>query len=673
MRRLASVLFLCAVAAPVRAQPTVERALEHTARGGAWPRALLLESAREVAGVTASWPRAPRLGEGATVCVVDTGVDLAHPTFRDEAGRTRARWVLDLDRAPLGLHGELEARFGGAVLDAADVDARLDADDPSLADRHGHGTAIAAAVLGDDATTGPAGAFAGVAPRASLVVVRALREGLAGLLDEDVLTGARFCAEVMDRERGVLLFALGGHDGAHDGSEPLEAGLASLARRWVVVTAAGNDGGPAIHAGGAVSPDAWAALELFVPDVGPRAAHLVLSVRGASRLVLETPGGARVTRQPGARTEVGAVVIDARSPRATYVVLRGDPSAPLRGGVHRLHFSGEIDAWITEQDLGDGTLDRPAFEGPFATDAETVAIPATEPSTIAIGALVSRVAWPSETGGEGLAITPEAITGRAPFSARGPAASGWARPDLLAPGALVRTALSTTLEVGEGRLFSDAAELERFRRGEGVVLAGTSVAAGIVAGAIALASAESPVVSPEHERAALLVGAGDPLGLGDPVTLTLDVGGYLDARTARGGVPSPVRSSVALSRSAVRPRSGRASVQVLVRDAAGAPVEGDVQVLGDGVVLTQGRAIGGAFRALLPTLAHDVGTTVEIEAWMDGVRLGGASLSLAPDERGAAVVPRGGGCAAGAPVGGPVWLLALAGLLGALWLRRSRD
>lgn len=660
--RPALPLLLALAAGAAQAQPFA-RALDATARGAPWPRSLLLDTAREVAGVEAAWPRTPALGAGATVCVVDTGLDLEHAAFRDEEGGSRARWVLDLARSPLGLHPELEARFGGAVLDRADVESRFGTGDPSLADPHGHGTAIAGAALGDDATLDPrSGSFAGVAPRSDVVVVRALRPGFAGLLDADVIAGARFCAAVLDRSSSVLLFALGGHDGAHDGSEPLEGALRRLAEEgWAIVVAAGNEGARALRAGGTVSPGELATLDLFVPDPGPRTARVVVSVRGRGPLAVETPDGMRLDAVPGARVERGAVTIDARAARARYVVLHGTPEAPLRGGMHRLVFSGDVDAWITEHDL-DGLV-GPRFEGPFAEAAETVAIPATEPAVIAVGALVSRSAWASETGAAGLVVEPEALTGRAPFSARGPAASGWARPDLLAPGALVRTVLSSSIETGPDRLFPDEASLGRFRRGEGVVLAGTSIAAALVAGAIALARAEAPGPSPEAERAALLVSARDPLGTGDPATLALDVAAYLAARSARGTLPSPSRSSLALSRTAVRPGLSAVSATVLVRDAAGVPVEGEVELRAAGRLLARGPSTGGLFRTLLPPLEGDVGTELTIEARIGGLALS-APLRLAPDERGAEAIATGG-CRA-AHGARPPWLVSFAVWLAAL-------
>lgn len=663
----------------VFADDALDRALSRVASGAPWPRQPLLEDARDAAEVDVAWPSTPLLGAGATVCVVDTGVDLLHPTFRDAAGATRARWVLDVSAPPRGVHAELEAIGGGAVYDADEIDAALSAGDAWVGDWHGHGTAIAAAALGDDAGLGSPspGAYAGVAPRALLVVVRALRRGTGGLLDEDLIAGARFCAAVMAREQGVMLFALGGHDGAHDGSEPLEAELARLVSRgWVIVAAAGNEGDARIHAGGTTSPGVLATLELLIPAPERADARVVIAIRGDAPVSIVSPDGRRDGGVPrGERVELPGLIVDGRSERATYVVLRAAPDLPLTGGTYRLVISGgDFDAWITEHNLGAG-FDRPTFSGRWAREAETVAIPATEPSVIAVGSMVSRAAWSSDTGGDGLVLEPEPETRRASFSARGPSASGAFRPDLLAPGGLIRTALSSSIEVGDEALFGDESALSRFRRGDGVVLAGTSISAAMVAGAIALARAESSGSSPEDERAALILGAAEVGG-----ALHLDVAGYLSARGARVGLtPDAMRSSLTLSRDAARPGLASVFLEVVARDASGLPIEGPLEVrrVDDHALLATGRLERGLYRGVLTPISGDVGTDVLLEASSDGVVLGRARLGLRPDERGHDVAI--GGCSAsvrgpGRPPSSALAVLLvglLAGLFAGLFRRRG--
>ena len=662
---------LTAFGSPANAQD-LERVLARVATGAAWPRQPLLDTARSAARVDVAWPSTPAMGEGASVCVIDTGVDLFHPTFRDAKGHTRVRWLLDVSEGSTGAHPELE-RGGGAVFDAAAIDAALEADEhpPWTVDWHGHGTAIAAAALGDDARLGGAapGPYAGVAPRASLIVVRALRRGAGGLLDEDLIRGARFCVEVIDPSRGVMLLALGGHDGAHDGTEPLERRLAAhVAAGFVLVAAAGNDGGARLHAGGTTSPGVRTSVEVVIPAPEREDARVVIAVRSTSSVGVTGPSGEGDTRTMhavprGDEASAPGVRIDARSPRATYVVFEGSAALPLVGGTYRLELEGDFDAWITAQDLGAG-FDRPTFSGRWAHEAETVAIPATHPALIAVGAFVSRAVWPSESGGEGLALDGEPGTLRAPFSALGPSSAGAHRPDLLAPGALVRSALSSSIETGSEALFSNDAELARYRRGEGVVLAGTSIAAALVAGAIALARAETSEGDPEVERAALISSAS--------AEGHLDVAAYLIERARPNGSRASASStSLSLSRSAVRPGVASLEARLLARDDAGNPLDGVAItfVTADGTHLGSDRIHRGLMRLPLPALFGDVGTDVVIEARDDRDLLASARVRLSPDERGHPVSV-GAGCGVSAPRVGPG--VALGSMLAAFALLQLR-
>jgi hypothetical protein len=199
-------------------------------------------------------------GRGATVCVVDTGVDVSHRALRTPDGRTRVAWLWDRASAPRARPPRSppapsgppappgpppppdwpeDVRSSGALWSAEELDRALALGDPALPrDRHGHGTAMASLA---------AGAVIGLAPAATLLVARAYDDTLGGFRDEDLWLAARFCvAASADPRRTVILLALGGHDGTHDADDPLGRALASLPA--LVVAAAGNDGERAVHA-----------------------------------------------------------------------------------------------------------------------------------------------------------------------------------------------------------------------------------------------------------------------------------------------------------------------------------------------------------------------------------------------------------------------------------------
>src|SRR5258708_6495054 len=51
-------------------------------------------------------------GSGSLIGVADTGLDVTHPDFLDAQGHTRVAWLLDLSAMPIGLHADLEKKFG---------------------------------------------------------------------------------------------------------------------------------------------------------------------------------------------------------------------------------------------------------------------------------------------------------------------------------------------------------------------------------------------------------------------------------------------------------------------------------------------------------------------------------------------------------------------------------
>lgn len=463
----------------------------------AWPRQPLLSEARAQIGVPWVWTERSALGEGATVCVIDTGIDLNHRDFLDEAGATRVRWLLDLDALPRGVHAPLEGE-GGAVWSAAEIDAARASGDALPVDWHGHGTVVASAAAGDDSDDATLGGEAGVAPRASLVIVRALRRDTLGVSDDDIARGAAFCAAVSEPSRTTMVIALGGHDGPHDGTSAIERTLTGFAHQgFAVVVAAGNDGQRALHASARLVANEPARFALRVPAPDRSDALVAVVVHGARSVRVQLPHGAFsrwVSR--GERVEEGALLV-ARSEDAndvsTTIVLQGD----FRGGVLTIEARGAdgtastAHAWLAQAELG--SLFPTYFEGETAHEGDEVSVPATADGVIAVGASVSRGFVPG-VDGPGLTAD-EDEDGRAHYSSRGPRVDGAPLPHLLAPGGWVSAALSADVEVeNPSALFGGSTS--RFaaqRRGTNRVMAlGTSISAGVLGGAIALARGLRP-------------------------------------------------------------------------------------------------------------------------------------------------------------------------------------
>ncbi|MBZ0118484.1 MAG: hypothetical protein K8H88_15890, partial [Sandaracinaceae bacterium] len=78
------------------------------------PRAPQIDAALVMAGVPLAIERHGLRGRGATLCLIDTGVDASHPDLRNAEG-SRARWLLDRTAPPRGGFPALEREHGGAV------------------------------------------------------------------------------------------------------------------------------------------------------------------------------------------------------------------------------------------------------------------------------------------------------------------------------------------------------------------------------------------------------------------------------------------------------------------------------------------------------------------------------------------------------------------------------
>ncbi len=665
----------------------LSRALARPARGPVrWPRRPLLDVATGAVGAPAARARFSVTGAGATVCVIDTGIDLAHRDFRDRAGRTRVAWLLELGAEPRGGAPDLEARLGGAVWDAAAVDAALAAADPALPrDTHGHGTAVAAVAAGDDAEDAAPGPLAGVAPEAALVVVDAWREDAPGFADADVIAGLDFCLAAGDPARTVIVLGLGGHDGAHDGTEPLELAVESAVRRGApVVVAAGNDGGAPVHAAGWLAADEIAEVHVEVPAPEPGERHVALAVEtlapGPVSVSVAAPDGTRTAAVlPGFVHMVdhsgGRVAIDGQRgerpgrSRVLYVVLAGgsDGAAPLAGGryVLSIHGPGRFDAWLVDWDVG-ATLLRPRLGGPFVDPTRAVTIPATARSAIAVGATTPRVRVPTDRGE--LALDGALEGGVAPFSARGPSFRGEPKPDLVAPGGPLLTALSADLDPGDPHnlVGGSAARLASLRAGsDRVAVAGTSFAAPLVGGAVALALSLEPSrgTADRHLLLATARRVVDAAWSPESGAGVLDVEAFVAARArcAEGcAAAHPWTSSFLTTRSSVHP--GARDLWLFARLAGrhGEPAyDGALTVrLPTGESLDV-PVVAGIASAPLPPPGGRAGDVLVYEARAGDLALEPVRVRLhADDARDAwGIRARGGGCSASSASGRFAWLV----------------
>lgn len=570
-------------------------------------------------------------GSGTLVGVADTGADVSHPDFLDESGKSRVEWFLDLSRPPRGVHADLEDAFGvkdesgktvsGAVYAKAELDALLAA--KNTVDLPGDDVGHGSHVTGTAAGSGGGGPYAGVAPKAGIVVARITRPGTDSIDNDDLVRAVGFMFAVADRMKRPMSvnLSLGSDFGPHDGSMMWERAIATYVGPShpgrAIVAAAGNSGSVAelaIHQSVHVPKGATARVPVQSAGTTGGAVQVWVSFRGTSPLAigLDGPDGTWISPvAPG--TDSGtprggayrAGVVNGSEPK--------DSPIPVghRGGV--VVWSGSWPAgpyYVTLENRGESTADAELYLqalGGAAVGREptsftngvregTINLPAAHPSIIGVGCTVNRTRWRSAAGSEVSLTVPETDafglvpTGRSRelvegevcwFSSAGPNVDGVQKPEIGAPGGIVISTASGQAPPGSSRsIFTSSSCPTRAGRADPSCLlvdarhgisAGTSMSSPIVAGVVALLMQKDPTLTQDKVSALLQAGAHrfrgpspyeDQNGPGE-----VDAVGSLDAlersKDPRAFLPDASKSWIALSSDYV-PADGSRDVTVLI-------------------------------------------------------------------------------------------------------------
>ena len=428
-------------------------------------------------------------GAGVLIGIVDSGFDLSHPAFRTSSGTLRvdALWDQTTD----------------SEFDTQDLEQKWRAGERPGFDSRGHGTHVASIAGGTRHHD-----HEGIAPGARFLLVKTnwvdTPEAVAWIFSKARSTPC------------VVNLSLGCHNGAHDGTgedERLHTKLVGAGR--IVVVAAGNDrlrkvhfghdfhegereeakfdifrpaaGNPLITLNAWSSPNDIFRMQLRAPDgtpfdipdsgqLGPFA-HNLAEVYFASHV--DPPSGQKETR-----VEIG---------------FRGQPESPSFIG-WRLFVEcekaafGRFDAWISLSGQG-------AFSShPMVEPSRTVCIPATGRSCIAVGSYTSRSEWECDVNPI-KRLDKQAVLYRfSRFSSLGPTRDGRWKPDISAPGEHVCSALAKDSDYEQ---FSDRTQHTRRL----VTLQGTSMAAPVVSGVVALLLQRKPNLAFEQVREILIKSA----------------------------------------------------------------------------------------------------------------------------------------------------------------------
>lgn len=478
---------------------------------------LLDKSAAEVAA-PAMWGGSPpnyagAAGRGVLIGIIDTGIDLSNPDFRTSANQTRVKYLWDQSVTGPGP--------SGFCCGKEYTESQINAGTATEVDTDGHGTHMAGIAAANGRATGggyPMYRYVGIAPEANLVVVKLNPV----VLETSIIDGVNYIFQKATSlgQDCVVLVAYGLDRGAHDGSYSLDAALSALTGRGrIVVAAAGNNGGKAMHAQANLASGQSTSITFTIPAYTPSAfVSEFLGVEGwhgsgaLFNARLTSPSGftsgwiAPGTAHNNLYTTDGTFYLDndltTNSKGAKQILAwiwdYGDGNVP-KAGTWKLELqrltgtsSGLFDAWISRWLFGSAGV-APVFTSQV-NFTELIQSPATADSVISAGAYTTKTGWRTATGDSSYYIERPVLGDIAVFSSPGPRRDGVQRPDVAAPGQGVAASLSAAGVISG-----------TFKVDDGVhwIYRGTSAAAAHVAGGVALLLEDNPHLTPSAVRQAL--------------------------------------------------------------------------------------------------------------------------------------------------------------------------
>lgn len=371
-------------------------------------------------------------GSGVLVGIVDSGIDIFHPDFRNEDGTTRIRELWDQT-----VPNETESFFNrGRIFTSEDINRALAENDSSFPSRDlsGHGTHVAGIAAGNGRAS--QGRQKGVAPASSLLIVKlgnVFPEGFPRTTE--LMLGMEYCVRrsIEWQLPLALNISFGNSYGSHDGTSLLETYIDNLAGlgRTTICIGSGNEGNKGRHTSGTLNAAQTTQIELAV---APSETSLNLQIWknyvDTFRIRLLAPSGNDIfltARSPGVHNDILDSTqllwyLGEPSPYSTsqeiYLEMLPIPgNTYIQGGIWKFQLipenivDGSYNLWLPS-----GNSINPDTRFLVPIENTTLTIPSTASAPISVAAYNSN----TDT--------------FAPFSGQGYTGLSLAKPDIAAPG-----------------------------------------------------------------------------------------------------------------------------------------------------------------------------------------------------------------------------------------------
>ena len=408
----------------------------------------------------------PYTGKGVVVGIIDGGFDYTHPAFKDDAtGTTRIKRVWEQGStggaSPVGFGYGLELTTEEAILSAkADVTTQS------------HGSHVAAIAAGAHRVEG--NPYYGIAPDADIVLVS---KGAITANSANISDAIAYIYNYADSvgKPCVINMSLGWHQGPHDGTSPFDLVADQLQGEGrVLVGSMGNYGNDAVHVSKTFTSTDETPMKAMVSyKIAPSKDKVggeidiwgdkdmefdlqVVVTRTSDGNQLSTSGVIPVTAEAGSTTQ--EFILSSRISGKVIISteinpINGKPHAFLTLGVESRGMgttvgvvvtprsAGTIHAWT---DAGYTTFETEVPEGWIPGDKEHTLceIGGTGKKIISVGAYVSSNTY-TELGSSQIKHTGEEVGTLATFSSVGPTVDGRMKPEVIAPGTFIVSAVNS--------------------------------------------------------------------------------------------------------------------------------------------------------------------------------------------------------------------------------------